>query len=251
MIDTHCHLDGVDNPQLSAQALEAVVAIGHTPEHARACLVLAKELVNVFVVVGLHPTDADQDSPLVRQDIEDLAGQKKVVGIGESGLDYYWDKASRDAQVSAFEWQLALARSKDLPIVIHARDKENSRAVFKDCAAILKNAAWPKGILHCFAGDDELLQTGLELGFYVSFAGNLTYKNAQILRDVAKNVPHTRLLVETDAPYLAPVPMRGKANRPEFVRHTLQVLADVHALPFEEMERITSQNARVVYGLPG
>ena len=249
VIDTHCHLDAVPNPHLSAAQLEALIAIGFNPERARACLALTTDIPNVYATVGLHPCDAAMFSSAVRADLEQLALEGKVVGIGESGADYYWDASKKQLQLESLDWQLDLARRLELPIVIHCRDKDGSRKAFADCAANLRNAGWHKGILHCFAGDAELLETGLALGFHVSFAGNLTYKNAQIIRDSASQVPLERLLVETDAPYLAPVPKRGKPNRPEYVAYTLEVLAGLRDLPLETMEAITSQNARAVYGL--
>jgi TatD DNase family protein len=182
-------------------------------------------------------------------ELEALTKHQKVVGIGESGIDYYWDAATPTKQRAALEWQLDLARGLDLPIVIHCRDKDNSRRAFADCAEILANAGWHKGILHCFAGDAGLLETGLGLGFYVSFAGNLTYKSAQVIRDAALVTPLERLLVETDAPYISPVPFRGKPNRPEYVRHTLEVLGQVRGLEFLEIEALTSTNAKRVYNL--
>jgi TatD DNase family protein len=249
VIDTHCHLDGVENPDQSANALTALVAIGFNPERARSCLALTQQFGNVYTTVGLHPTDANMFHPETVAALEQLAQQPKVVGIGESGIDYYWDAAPKSVQLEALAWQLDLARRRDQPIVIHARDKDNSRQAFADCALVLRQANWHKGILHCFAGDAELLETGLALGFYVSYAGNLTYKNAQAIRDSAKNVPLERLLVETDAPYLAPIPHRGKKNRPEYVRYTLETLAALRDLEPRELERITDENARRVYGL--
>ncbi len=252
MIDTHCHLYSVENPLEAARALglNALVVIGHTPQYARAALKLGQQLEHVFVTVGLHPCDANQYHPDTRTDLEELMLQPKVVGIGESGIDYYWDTAPKNLQLESLNWQLECARKLDKPIVIHTRDKDNSRQAFADCATELKNAGWHKGILHCFAGDPELLETGLELGFHVSFAGNLTYKNAQVIRDAAATVPLERLLVETDAPYLAPVPFRGKRNTPGFVRFTLLKLAEIRGLNFEEMERITEANSRFVYSIP-
>jgi TatD DNase family protein len=250
VIDTHCHLDGVENPVEAASHLTALVTIGFNPTRARSCLVLAETLSNVYCTVGLHPTDANMFSPEVTADLEGLARHEKVVGIGESGVDYYWDAAPKSVQITAFEWQLELARRLDKAIVIHTRDKDGQRQAFADCAATLERAGWHKGILHCFAGDAALLEVGLRLGFHVSFAGNLTYKNAQVIRDAAARVPLERLLVETDAPYLAPVPHRGQKNRPEFVRFTLETLAEVRGVSFADMERITQNNARAVYGLP-
>jgi TatD DNase family protein len=253
MIDTHCHLDTLENPVEAAlePGLSAVVSIGCTPENARAALNLSEQLEHVYVVIGLHPSDAGRDTPELRTDLEELMTRPKVVGIGESGLDYYWDAAPRNVQLAAFEWQLECARRLQKPIVIHTRDKENSRQVFADCMVALENAGWPHGILHCFAGDQGLLETGLELGFHVSFAGNLTYKNAHAIREAAKIVPLERLLVETDAPYLAPMPNRGKRNRPAWVRHTLEFLGELRGLEFAEIEAITEANARAVYGLKG
>ena len=249
MIDTHCHLDAVPNPLESAAQLEVLVAIGFNPDRARACLALTMEIPNVYATVGLHPCDAALFSPVVCADLEQLALEAKVVGIGESGVDYYWDVTTKALQLESLDWQLDLARRLELPIVIHCRDKDGSRAAFADCAVALRNAGWHRGILHCFAGDAELLETGLALGFHVSFAGNLTYKNAQLIRDSALRVPLERLLVETDAPYLAPVPKRGKPNRPEYVAYTLETLATLRNLPLEAIEAITSRNARTVYGL--
>ena len=249
MIDTHCHLDAVPDPYLSAAQLEAIVAIGFNVDRARACLALARDIPNVYATVGLHPCDAALFSPAVRADLEQLALEAKVVGIGESGVDYYWDSSTKAVQLESLEWQLDLARRLDKPIIIHCRDKDGSRSAFADCAAALRNAGWHRGILHCFAGDANLLETGLALGFHVSFAGNLTYKNAQVIRGSALRVPLERLLIETDAPYLSPVPKRGKPNRPEYVHYTLEVLAGLRDLPLETMELITSQNARAVYGI--
>ncbi len=249
MIDTHCHLDAVPDPRSSAAQLEILVAIGFNPQRARACLALTTQMSNVYATVGLHPCDAAAFSTAVRADLEQLATQPKVVGIGESGVDYYWDSSTKQKQLESLDWQLDLARRLDQPIVIHCRDKDGAKDAFADCAAALGNAGWHRGILHCFAGDAKLLEVGLALGFHVSFAGNLTYKNAQMIRDSALQVPLERLLVETDAPYLAPVPQRGKPNRPEYVAYTLEVLANLRGLPLETMERITSQNARAVYGI--
>ena len=252
VIDTHCHLDGVENPLEAANesGLTGLVTIGFNPERARSCLALADTIPHVYATVGLHPVDALLDSQELRAEIERLATHPKVVGIGESGVDGYWDAAPRNGQLAALEWQLDLARRLDLPVVIHTRDKDGRRTAFADCAAALKNAGWGRGILHCFAGDTQLLEVGLELGFHVSYAGNLTYKKAVTIRDSALAVPMDRLLVETDAPYLAPVPHRGQKNRPAFVRFTLSALAELRGRSFEEMDSITSDNARAVYRLP-
>jgi TatD DNase family protein len=254
MTDTHCHLDTLDDPAAAiAGALAAgctlLVSIGANVVHAEGALALAAAHAEVYASVGLHPSDAAQDSPATRAALRDLMARPKVVAIGESGLDYYWDSAPRPVQQAALEWQLAEARTRSLPIVIHTRDKDNSQQCYLDCGAILANAGWSQGILHCFSGHRGLMTSALELGFYISFAGNLTYKNASPLRETVQDIPLERLLVETDAPYLAPVPQRGQRNTPAYVRHTLQQLADLRGLSFGEMEAITDANARRVFGL--
>ena len=251
VIDSHCHLDYLDDPDaaLSELGLTGVVCIGADPGHARASVTLADRHVNVWATVGLHPTSTEQDSPEIRAALEELSVHPRVVGIGESGLDDYWDDTKRAEQRAAFEWQLDLARRRDLPIVIHTRDKQGRDTASRGCAAILTEAGWHKGILHCCNGHAGLLRAGLDLGFFVSFAGNLTYKNAHEIQEAAKYVPLDRVLVETDAPFLAPVPMRGKPNRPGYARHTLRFLAQLRGLSEEECEAITVRNTRAVYGL--
>ncbi|HEX2864757.1 MAG TPA: TatD family hydrolase [Deinococcales bacterium] len=252
MFDSHCHLDSLPDPAAAAAEapLTGLVTIGADPEHARAAVRLASELENVWAAVGLHPMDAAQDSPEVRSELEDLARAPKVVAIGETGLDYYWDAAPRQVQVAAFEWQLDLAARLDRPVIIHCRDKQNSAAAYEDTAAVLTAAGHRRGVLHCFPGHEGLLKAGLDLGFMVSFAGNVTFKNAMALQDAALKVPRDRLLVETDSPYLAPVPFRGKPNRPALAAHTIDFLAGLLGLPAPELARLTEANARRLYGLP-
>ncbi|WP_110885519.1 TatD family hydrolase [Deinococcus yavapaiensis] len=251
MIDSHCHLDYLDDPDaaLSELGLTGVVCIGADLEHARNAIVLAERHANVWATVGLHPTSTEHDSPQTRAALEELSLHPRVVGIGESGLDDYWDDTRRAQQREAFEWQLDLARRRDLPIVIHTRDKQGRDTASRGCAELLTAANWPKGILHCCNGHAGLLRAGLDLGFFVSFAGNVTYKNAHDIQEAAKYVPLDRVLVETDAPFLAPVPMRGKPNRPGYARHTLRFLAQARGLSEEAFEAATVRNTRAVYGL--
>lgn len=252
VIDTHCHLDYLDDPA-SARGelgLTAMVCIGADPEHARNAITLAERFDDVYATVGLHPTDAGRDSASVRAELERLSLHPRVVGIGESGLDYYWDAATPDQQREAFAWQIGLARERDRPIIIHTRDKPGRDDASRECAELLAEAGWTRGILHCFNGHAGLLRVGLDLGFHVSFAGNVTYKNAHEIREAARFVPHERILVETDAPFLAPVPKRGKPNRPGYVRYTLTFLADLLGIGEEEFELITDRNAHAAYGLP-
>ncbi len=252
MIDTHCHLDYLDDPAsaLGELGLSALVCIGADPDHAQAALRLAEALPEVYATVGLHPTEAQRDSAAVRAELEAMARHPKVVGVGESGLDDYWDATRRPAQLAAFEWQVDLARRLHKPIVVHTRDAAHEEGASVGCADVIRAGGWPRGILHCCNGHTGLLEAALEAGFFVSFAGNLTYKSAHAIQAAARVVPAERLLVETDAPFLAPVPLRGKPNRPGYVRHTLRFLADLRGVPEADMEAVTDANARAVYGLP-
>lgn len=251
MIDTHCHLDYLDDPA-SARGelgLSGMVCIGASPEHARNAVALAERFPDVWATVGLHPTGTEEDSAQARAAIEAFAGHGRVVGIGESGLDDYWDDTKRAAQVSAFEWQLDLARRTGKPLVIHVRDKPGQDSAHRGVMDVL--AAWPdvSVILHCFSGHPGLLAFGLKRGAHFGFAGNTTYKNAREIQEAARTLPLDRLLLETDAPFLAPVPQRGKPNRPGYVRHTLNFIAGLRGLDPAELERVTDENARRVYGL--
>ncbi|WP_043816841.1 TatD family hydrolase [Deinococcus maricopensis] len=252
MFDTHCHLDYLDDPA-SARAelgLTGMVCIGADPQHARNAIALAEAYADVYATVGLHPTDAKaQDNAETRALIESMSGHARVVGIGETGLDDYWHDDERAEQRAAFAWQLDLARRRDLPVVIHTRDKAGTETASLGCIEELRNAGWRRGILHCCNGHVGLLEAALELGFHVGFAGNVTYKNAREIQAAAQVVPLDRLLLETDAPFLAPVPKRGKPNRPGYVRYTLQFIAGLRGLEEAELERLTDENARRVYGL--
>lgn len=250
MIDTHCHLDYLDDPA-SARGelgLSAMVCIGANVEHARKALALAEQFEDVYATVGLHPTDvAEQDSPEARAELERLSLHPRVVGIGETGLDDYWKQDEARAQQAAFEWQLDLGRLRKLPVIVHTRDQQGHERASLECARTIREAGYQRGILHCCNGHQGLLEAALETGWYISFAGNLTYKTAQAIQEAARLVPAERLLVETDAPFLAPVPKRGKPNRPGYVRYTLEFLANLRGVSSETMEAITDANARSVY----
>ena len=254
MIDSHTHLDYIDDPAgaRGELGLNAMICIGASPQHARNAVALAEQFGDVYATVGLHPTDTDEDSPDARTQIEALLTHPRVVGIGESGLDDYWDETKRAAQVSAFEWQLDLARRSGKVLVIHTRDKAGQDSAHQGVMDVLR--AWPDVpvILHCFSGHADLLRFGLERGehTYFGFAGNTTYKNAQEIQAAARDLPLSRMLLETDAPFLAPVPKRGKPNRPGYVRHTLEFIAALRGLDPTELEAMTDANTRRAYGLP-
>jgi TatD DNase family protein len=251
VIDSHCHLDYISDPQeaLSEYGLTGVVCIGASPEHALKAVALAEQFPSVWATVGIHPTDAaEHDTPASRADIERLALHPRVVGIGESGLDDYWDQDVRPQQQAAFDWQLELAARLGRPLVIHTRDRQNQESAH--LGVIERLSGWQgTAILHCFSGHRGLLKCGLERGDYFGFAGNLTYKSAHDIQAAALEVPLDRLLIETDAPFLAPVPKRGRPNRPGYVRHTMEFLARLRGLDVAEVERLTDENAKRVYGL--
>lgn len=252
MIDTHCHLDRVgdlgaalDNP------LAALVTIGTDPERSLSAVRLARDEARVFASVGLHPSEAERAADAaVREAIEALAGEPGVVAIGETGFDTYWRADALPAQRRSFAWQAELARARDLPLVLHVRDADGRDDASQAASEMLREHAWGRGILHCCNGHEGLIDTGLELGWFVSFAGNLTYPRAAAIHAAAVSVPDERLLVETDAPYLAPVPHRGKPNLPGHVVHTATALARLRDVELATLEPRLDANARRCYALP-
>lgn len=246
MIDTHAHLDALDDPGGAiTRAREAgvtrIVSIGTDPTSWANTLDIAAEHEGVHVVVGVHPHGAAGSNEFDL--LERVASHPKVVGIGEIGLDYFRDYAPRDDQAKAFIYQLGLAKRLGMPVVIH------NRAADEDTTSILRQ--WFDGtvVLHCFSSVG-LLEDALEHGWYVSFAGNVTYKNADDLREAARAVPSELILAETDCPYLAPQPVRGKTNEPAYVAHTVATLADARGEDVDELARQIEANAAVAFGLP-
>lgn len=252
MIDSHCHLDHCPEPDVAVDAdLRAIVTIGTTVARCALAVAAAERHANVWAAVGIHPNDADEaDDPDARAAVERMAEHPRVVAIGETGFDRYWDRQTPAAQQGAFAWQARLARRLDKALILHVRDADGRDDASLAAAEAIRAAGWERGVLHCFNGSAALLAAGLELGWMVSFAGNLTYKSAHMLREAAAAVPLDRLLVETDSPFLAPVPMRGRRNLPAYVRFTAQVLADVRGMPLDELEPVLDDNAARLYGLP-
>lgn len=251
MIDSHCHLDACDDPEAAVDpTLRAIVTIGTTVDSDRAATRLAGSHGNVWAAVGIHPNNAsDADTPEVREAVAALAQEPRVVGIGETGFDSYWDDETLESQRRAFDWQASLAHRLDKALILHVRDAQGREDASQAAARAIRETGYRRGILHCFNGHPGLLEVGLEHGWMVSFAGNVTFKNAQLLREAATLVPEDRLLVETDSPYLAPVPMRGKRNRPAYVRHTAEMLAQLRGVDVRELEPVLDRNAAHVYGL--
>ncbi len=250
MIDSHCHLDYCDDPEAAADpSLDAIISIGTSLSRCQKTIKLAERFDNVWAAVGIHPNNASEAQADVRQEIAVLARHPKVVAIGETGFDNYWDKESLELQRSSFAWQAELAADLNKALILHVRDKQNQETASLASAEMMKTLGYSKGILHCFNGHQQLLETGLELGWMVSFAGNLTYKSATDLQDAAKHIPQDRLLIETDSPYLTPQAKRGKRNVPANVRFTAEFLAELRGESLAAVEAYTDANARRIYGL--
>jgi TatD DNase family protein len=254
LIDTHCHLDearfDADRDEVVQRAidagLEAVLTIGITAETSRAAVELAERYDVVHAVVGIQPNYVAEIKPGDWECIQELAAAPKVVGIGETGLDRYWDYAPIELQAEYFTRHIDLARERDLPFVVHCREAEAD--VVAQLRAESKQGPL-KGVMHSFCGSADTAIACLELGLFISFAGMLTFKKNKDLRETAAGIPTDRLLVETDAPYLAPTPNRGKRNEPAFVRYTNAVLAEAHTVTAEEMAEITTRNARGLFAV--
>jgi TatD DNase family protein len=248
LIDSHCHLDFEDFAaerdavveRARMAGLKRIITISTCTESFASLSQLADSREEVFCTVGTHPHNAHEEADVTPEQLTQLALHPKCVGIGEAGLDYHYDKTPRDIAAKVFRAHIAAARMTGLPLVIHARDAD------ADIAAILRDEMEKgafAGVLHCFSGSAWLAEVGLSLGLYVSFSGILTFKNSHGLRDIARRVPIDRVLVETDAPYLAPVPFRGKRNEPAFVVATAQKLAEVRDVPAERIAAETTANA--------
>lgn len=248
LIDTHCHLDFPDfeaeRDEIIARAHAAgvvqMVTISTRVRKFPTILAIAEKYPTVFCSVGTHPHNADEELDVTVDELVRLAQHPRVVAIGEAGLDYFYDNAPRQAQAQGLRNHIAAARITGLPLVIHSRSAD------EDMAAILteetEKGAFPF-LLHCFSSGPDLARFGVELGGYVSFSGILTFPKSEELREIAKTVPVERILVETDAPYLAPKPFRGKRNEPAYVAHTAAVLAQTLGIGEAEIAAATTENA--------
>lgn len=247
VVDSHCHLDfeGMEEnlPGVLARAEAAgvglMVSISSRVATFSNLSRIAEENSNVFCTVGTHPHNAHEELQVTAEELAELAKHPKCVGIGEVGLDYHYDLSTPDAQKAGFLVHIDAARKTGLPLVIHSREAEADTIAILE-SEMAKGAFTP--LLHCFTSKVELARAAVALGGYVSFSGILTYKSAEDIRQTAAELPLDRIIVETDSPYLAPVPFRGKSNEPAFVVKTLETLATVRGLPVEEMARITSDN---------
>lgn len=254
LIDTHTHLDDTrydgDRDETIERARKAGVGtfltIGCDLATSRSAVTLADRHADVYASVGVHPHEVKHIGDGWYDELRRLARHEKVVAYGEIGLDYHYNHSSPQEQRQRFREQVQLARELRLPVIIHTREAQ------QDTIAILKEemASEVGGVFHCFSGDAWLAKNALDLGFYLSFSGILTFQNATMLREIARQTPLDRVLIETDCPYLTPVPHRGKRNEPAFVSHVARQLAEIHSeLSLEKIEEATTENARRLFRL--
>ena len=256
LIDSHCHLDfealsgDIDGvlARAAAVGVTGMVTISTLVENFSTYAAIAERYQNVWCSVGTHPHNADKELHIQTDDLVRLSAHPRCVAIGEAGLDYFYDNAPREAQATGLRRHIAASRITGLPLVIHSRKCDD------DMAAILTEetgqGAFPF-VLHCFTAGQDLARTALDLGGYISFSGIITFKNAEDIREVAKFVPADRYLVETDAPYLAPIPHRGESNEPSFVRFTAEKVAEVRGLTLEALGAETTANFARLFAKTG
>lgn len=259
-IDSHCHITADDYREDRDEVLEraeragveTVIAIGagYGLEYNERALQLAAANSRIFATIGVHPHDAEKLDDEGRSQLRHWIGRPRVVAVGECGLDYYYENSPREIQRQVFAEHLALAREGDLPVVIHVRDRGED--AYRDLMEIWKSEGGDRlsGLLHCYSHDLPFARRAVDAGFHVSFSGILTFKRADELREVAAALPGDRLLVETDAPLLAPQGFRGKRNEPAHVRRVGEALAEARGLPAEEVARQTVENTRCFFRLP-
>ena len=251
-IDSHCHLDFPDLvgrkdevlSRMAANGVDQALCVSVTLEAFPNVLALAHEYPHLFASVGVHPDNAECEEPDVER-LLTLADDPKVIAIGETGLDYYWQKDEPEWQRDRFRTHIRASRACGKPLIIH------TRSAAADTIRLMREegAEMAGGVMHCFTETQEVADAALDLGFYISFSGIVTFKNAKPLKEVARRVPLERMLIETDAPYLAPVPHRGKTNEPGFVKHVAEEIAALRGLPLETIAEQTSNNFRTLFKL--
>jgi TatD DNase family protein len=262
-IDSHAHLEGKrfdsDREQVLERAraagIETILAIGigDGPGTLDCAIKLAEQYPQLYATVGIHPHDAQLATDAAFQELERLSKHPKVIAWGEIGLDYFYDHSPRDVQARVFIRQMELARAAKLPIIIHCRPSDDSENAWDDTLAIIREH-WASsglgGILHCFTGGEHHARAALHMGFLISIAGNVTFPKAEGIRQVVKDLPLDRMLIETDSPFLAPIPHRGKRNEPAFVVEVAGKIAEIRGLAREEVASRTSENFGRFFSLP-
>jgi len=253
LIDSHAHLEMSDFREDLEEVIrrakdagvEHIFTVGTERKDWARALEIADSHPEIFAILGVHPHNAKEIDDQTYPTVMKLCREKKVRAYGEIGLDFFRNRSPREIQIQRFREQIGVARELNLPIVVHDRDAH------QETLEILKSekAEECRGIIHCFSGDYEMARKCLDMGFYISIPGSITYKNAESFRDVVQKLPLASLLVETDAPYLAPVPFRGKRNEPGYVRYTAQRVAEIKKVSFEEVSEATTQNAFRIFRL--
>ena len=250
LVDSHCHLDFPDFAaereaivvRARSAGVETMLTIGTRLDEFDAVRAIAEAYREIWCSVGVHPHEAKDYAELVPQQLVALAAHPKVVGIGETGLDFHYDLSPRDIQERVFRTHIAASRETGLPLIVHAREAD------REVAGILDEERPPPGVMHCFSSGRALAEAAVALGFYISISGIVTFRNAEELRAIVRDVPLDRLLVETDAPYLAPVPYRGKRNEPAFVAATAAAVAELKGIELQQLGALTSANFFRLFG---
>jgi len=250
LIDSHSHLNNFEDlPEVVERArenkVERIIGVGGDLETSKRSVQIAQEYASVFASVGVHPHDASGLRDGVLDEIKKLAENRRVVAVGETGLDFYYMNSPREVQIEAFRKHIALAKELNLPVVVHVRDahKETLQILMEEKAKEVG------GVIHCFTGDYEAAKKYLDEGFYISFSGIITFNNAEGIREAVKNIPFERMLIETDSPYLTPYPFRGKRNEPAYVRFVAEKIAGIRGVSVEKVAEETTNNAKRLFML--
>jgi TatD DNase family protein len=253
LIDTHAHLDmpefDGDRNEVVKRAREGgidyIITVGIDLDSCRSALQLADEFAFVYAIVGMHPHNAKDVDDKSYDILREYARHEKVRGLGEMGLDFFRNHSPREVQLRRFREQVALAREVKLPVVIHDRDAH------RETLAILKEekASDVGGVIHCFSGDYAMASACMDMGFYISIPGTVTFNKAQTMQEVVRRIPLERVLIETDCPFLAPAPFRGKRNEPAYVQYVARAIAEIKKVGFETVAAVTSENARLLFGV--
>lgn len=250
LVDTHAHLEVLDSisdviDRAFKDGIEAIVAVSSDLESSIKTIEISNSFHTVYSAIGIHPHEASCFNESVLDQLANLVSEKRVRAIGETGLDFHYSHSSRESQIISFTNHLELSIKVDLPVVIHIRE------AFEDVFSILRNPDFSnaRGVIHCFTGDYEVAKRFIDLGFFISFSGIVTFKNAENVRDAAKRIPLDRMLIETDSPYLAPVPFRGKKNEPAYVKHVAEKIAELRGASYEHIAEMTTINAKELFKL--
>ncbi len=248
LVDSHCHLDRLDLSAYenglrgavdaaAARGISTMLCVCISEENKNAVIQIAQDFPTIFASVGVHPSDVNE-KVVSKDTLVEWAQSPKVIALGETGLDYYYSKDKAELQKSSFKNHLIAAKQLDLPVIVHSRDaRADTLSLIEEFAS--RESA---GVLHCFTESWEMAKAALDMNFYVSISGIVTFKNASELREVVKKIPLDRLLIETDSPYLAPVPFRGKSNEPKYVREVAEYIAELRGLDLEELANISTEN---------